>query len=320
MTLAYLEQQWFRVRARDHMVDQGWENGIVLRGAARLCFMCHGVIRPRMLNWLSQKTRVRLRRHERSISCLPLFSDRMQKFLGARREVLVAMRFSICVWLSIAFLTAVPSLGMAERPNTWIGFEVLENADDSTIKPDQVVIKYVGPISFPMAENLQEIWQTIKGKYKVVVLDLDSPGGDLVHAEKVIAVLERMRSEVVLKTLVQQAQKCLSACVLVFVQGVERVAGGATAWMFHGACSQFSNAPVEEPTRRYVGVLRAAGVDDGFVCQLEAKGYLTRPGQFWISGYELFHTAKANVITRLLPNWQPEAPRSLPIDPQIRSR
>src|SRR5450432_2914028 len=73
-----------------------------------------------------------------------------------------------------------------------------------------------------MAENLVDIWSEVRGKFRVVVLDLDSNGGELVHTERVITILKGIRGETILETLVRQNHRCLSACVLVYLQGAER--------------------------------------------------------------------------------------------------
>ena len=219
--------------------------------------------------------------------------------------------------LGCTAVMAIPAL--AER-SRGIGFEVLTATESKAIKPGVAVVRYKGQIAYPMAENLAEIWSEIQGHHTQIVLDLDSAGGDLVHAEKVIAILRGMAAEVALTTVVEQGNRCLSACVLVFMQGTDRAAGGATAWMFHGACPPFSNIPSAAATRRYLSDLEAAGAAPQFLCTLQASGYLDAPGRFWASGYELFHVYEANVITRLLEPWEPAAPNALPIDQQIRSR
>jgi hypothetical protein len=216
--------------------------------------------------------------------------------------------------------TAFAAFPAVAEASGGIGFEVLTAAENTAIKPGVALIRYKGQIAYPMAENLAEIWSGLQGRHMRIVLDLDSAGGDLVHAEKVIAILREIAGEVALTTVVEQGNRCLSACVLVFMQGSDRAAGGATAWMFHGACPPFSNIPSAAATRRYLSDLEEAGAATQFLCTLEASGYLDAPGRFWASGYELFHVHEANVITRLLEPWEPAAPHSLPIDRQIRSR
>lgn len=201
-----------------------------------------------------------------------------------------------------------------------IGFAVIRHEDDRSLAPDEIVMRYRGEVAYPFAVNLRELVQAVRGRFAKVTLDLSSEGGSLEEAEKAIAALAEVKPVVVLETRVRQGERCLSACVLVFAQGHERVAGGASIWMFHGACGPYTNVPSEAPTARYRGLLAAAGVDAAFLCTLAERGYLTSPGKLWLSGYELFHVHKAGLITRLLDAWQPEPGREPPFDPQIRSR
>jgi hypothetical protein len=224
-----------------------------------------------------------------------------------------------CAALVLA-CTAFTGIAAGEERPRRVGFEVLTAAQGDVVEPGVALMRYRGQIDYPMAESLIDIWSEIRGGHTRVILDLDSSGGELVHAEKVIAVLREMAGEIALTTVVEQGNRCLSACVLVFRQGSDRAAGGATAWMFHGACPPFSNIPSRTATRRYLSDLEAAGVATPFLCTLDESGYLDAPGRFWASGYELFHIHEANVITRLLEPWEPAAPHALPIDPQIRSR
>lgn len=215
---------------------------------------------------------------------------------------------------------AAPASVLGEVTSARSGFAVLVHGDDPSIKEGVVVIRYEGTIEAPMAERLAGIWAGLQGKYKTVIVHLNSSGGALKHAEEVSAVLKGMRTEVELVTFVYQGQSCLSACLLVFMQGAERIAGGATSWLFHGACPEHSNVPSLRSTRHYVNLLREAGVSTEFLRFLEDCGYLTNAGAFWASGYELAYVHKANIITRLLAPWQPETPIFLPGDPQIRPR
>ena len=62
-----------------------------------------------------------------------------------------------------------------------IGFEVLTAEDGAMDNRGMVVIRYKGPIAFPMAENLQAIWAEIRknARFEQVILELDSPGGTM---------------------------------------------------------------------------------------------------------------------------------------------
>lgn len=202
----------------------------------------------------------------------------------------------------------------------WVGFELQTKADNNEIGESTIVVFYQGQIVFPMAENLEEIGRTVVGRYKEVILDLDSPGGQLSDAAKAVAALRSWRRDAKLNTRVRHGRNCLSACVILFMQGDERLAGGASVWQFHGACPPFTNRPSSAATERYIAMLRESGVGEEFLCELTSGRYLTLPGKYWLSGYELFHRKGAGIITGLLPSWQPEPPSVPPFDPRVRSR
>ncbi len=201
-----------------------------------------------------------------------------------------------------------------------VGFQLVTPADDASIPAGAVGLYYRGPIAFPIAENLREMARGLPNSVNAVLLDLDSEGGELDVTERVIAVLQDLRGRVRLETRVRHGAKCLSACIPIFMQGVKRIAGGASVWMLHGACPAHTNVPGSAATYRYVRMLRDAGIANDFLCDLASTGVFERPGRYWLSGHELFMHAKAGVITDLIPAWQPEEPSTPPFDPNIRAR
>jgi len=201
-----------------------------------------------------------------------------------------------------------------------IGFRIQIVHEGEQVGDNKILLQYHGEIVHPLARNLREIATALRGRFGHVRLDIDSVGGALDEAEKVIALLDELKRSVMLTTSVQHGHRCLSACVIIFMQGTRRLAGGSSSWMFHGACGPFDNRPVLEPTDRFLQLLRQGGADPQFLCHLAERAYLSSPGKLWLSGYELFHVWKANVVTELLDPWQPEAVIELPFDPQIRSR
>jgi hypothetical protein len=157
-----------------------------------------------------------------------------------------------------------------------------------------------------MADNLREIWAEIRksGRFHRVALRLNSPGGTDLHGLAVIAVLREIRERVHLITLVNEHDLCASMCVPIYLQGEDRYAGPATSWMFHGAVRELSNIPSLPATLRYFDLFKERGVEGRFTDFLFENRYVTSPGAYWISGYEL--AEKSNIITKLLPNWQPQ--------------
>ena len=185
------------------------------------------------------------------------------------------------------------------------GFEVLTTEDGAVDARDMVVIRYRGPVAFPMAQNLRRIWSEISRvpRFRTVVVRLDSPGGLQSHGAEVIDILREIRESRELVTLVAEGDLCASMCVPLFIQGSSRIASPASAWMFHGAARFMSNVPHLPMTQRYVEHFIEREVGVAFVQSLLRENYLTLPGEYWLSGSEL--AAVSDIITRLVPNWKP---------------
>lgn len=235
--------------------------------------------------------------------CPPTHSSRHQSTLSWR--ALVA--------------TVLIAAGIAPPAPAHAGIEVLTTAENPTIAADTVVVRVTGTIESPMAEDLAALAPALATRYRRMLIDLDTPGGSLIETESLIATIALLRDTPMrIDSLVRHGAFCASACIALFVQGTDRAAGGASVWLFHGACRDpGENTPSLALTQRYLDILRKAGVSERFLCDLVSEGYVTTPGDFWLSGYELFHVYKANVITRLLEPWRPEAPRLPPINPWI---
>jgi hypothetical protein len=238
-----------------------------------------------------------------------MIMTRFSEWRGACRRLLGGIG-------ACAFLVAcAPQAGahpFALDTTKMVGFKVI-TADGAVSAPDLVVIEYDGPIVFPMAENLRAIWSEIEknGRFQRVALRLNSPGGTDLHGFEVIDLLREMREKVRLMTVVNEHDLCASMCVPIYLQGDVRYAGPATSWMFHGAAKGLSNIPVLAPTLRYFDVFKERGIDASFTTFLFDNNYVTSPGAYWISGYEL--AVKSNIITKLLPNWQPQEPDPGPV-------
>lgn len=225
-----------------------------------------------------------------------------------------AATFLVCLMTIIAGATAIYAQADTNR------FHVATNTDDASIKPGTVVLKYTGMIVPPMAERLRELVKEYVGSYPVFLLDLDSQGGLVSHTSEVVEILADLKRKARLDTVVRHGAGCLSACIPIFMQGQSRRAGGASVWLFHGACSPYTNVPSMNATQTYLELMIRSGVSEDFLCELTAKGVFSKPGRYWVSGYELFHVQRAAIVTELLPSWQTEEPIDLPFDPQIRPR
>lgn len=200
------------------------------------------------------------------------------------------------------------------------GFTIKTHKQDPALAADELYILYSGPVAFPLAENLQEIWQQAKNSITRVTLEIESSGGDVGVAREVVDLLREIRSTATLITRVEAGKTCASACLAIYMQGMVRQASGASAFTFHGACPPYTNIPKQEATEGFIEMLMEAGMSEKFLVYLSSCGYLTMPGTYWISGYELFHVAEANIITELLPAWNPALPITPPFDPLLRPR
>lgn len=229
------------------------------------------------------------------------------------------MRYCQLVAVLLSLLP-VASSGKAVAQSTRLGFETLTRADDQGIPPGTVVIQYDGPIVAPMADDLRSLIASLDVRFDTIVLDLHSQGGQLDHVEKVMALLGDVRRNRTLNTMVRQGRSCLSACLLLFMQGEKRVAGSASVWLFHGPCPLYTNVPSADAAGRYLRLLRQVGVGEALLCELVDNQYHTKPGKFWLSGRELYERRGAGVITEMLPSWQPEEPIRPPFEPQLQHR
>jgi hypothetical protein len=200
------------------------------------------------------------------------------------------------------------ALALSAQAAAGADLAVLTAADNLTIPPDLMVVRLTGEITAGSAEGLSRAWSSRGAGIGRLLLDLDSIGGELAETEKIVGFIEGLRQSARVDTLVRHGARCASACVAVFAQGERRSAGGASAWVFHGVCPVGSGVPSFAATCRGLDLLRKAGVSEDFLLMLLRGGYLSRPGAFWLSGYELHNVHKAGLITRLLDPWQPDHP------------
>lgn len=213
-----------------------------------------------------------------------------------------------CCSLVSGFCAGVTSLAVAMDERV---LQVFTSENHVGIASDAVGLRFTGPITESLASDLSTILFDAPGRFNHVVLELDSEGGDLAFARKAAEVLEIAGRTRELTTRVMGGATCASACVLLFMKGQKRKASGASVWVFHGACGRNTNVPSLSATQQFIDLLVASGVNKDFTCSLVEQGYVTRPGQFMISGFELFHHTDSNIITELLPSWQPEEPYGL---------
>lgn len=223
------------------------------------------------------------------------------------RRVCVAARSMV---LSLALSMACPAPAPAQDTGE-PRLEVFTRETTPWVAEDAIGLRYAGPLDMKLAKVLSRVLGDSTRPTRHAVLELDSEGGELAAVAAIVRILKGLGKDVELTTRVMGGATCASGCVAVFMQGQKRKASGASVWVFHGACSAGTNVPSLSATQAYLDLLAESGVDPDFTCKLVQEGYVTRPGAWMISGYELFHIHKSNIITELLPAWQPEEPFGL---------
>lgn len=183
---------------------------------------------------------------------------------------------------------------------------LLTRDEEPGIPPGMIAIEIEGMIDRAVASRLDAIWRETKDDQSIsrIVVNLDSAGGWVDQTEPVLATLAEMRDgprELV--TLVENGNTCGSLCVILFVQGEQRIAYPASAWMFHGC--RIANSVIPDPARTETmfGYLRERGIDSAFIDDFFAQGLHQTPGELWLSGTEL--AERSDIILKLMPNWMP---------------
>ncbi len=223
----------------------------------------------------------------------------------------LSMTLGVLLGLFAAGATPAQAGPLASGTAEIVGFKVLTAEGGDKVAANAVVVTYDGPIVQPMAANLRAIWDEIRKRPSLekLILRLNSPGGSDVHGLEVIGVLEEIREQVALVTLVGEHDFCASMCIAIYIQGDTRYASPASSWMFHGASLSLGGIPNLSATTRHFDLFRDRDIDGGFIDFLFEKNYVTVPAAFWMSGSEL--ATRSNIITNLLPNWKPAVPEPI---------
>lgn len=194
------------------------------------------------------------------------------------------------------------------EPANPLGLEIFTHETLSWIAPDAVGLRYTGPLRRPLADQLRQLLLFEPLRYKHVILELDSDGGELGYVKELVSILRDVRNVSEFTTRVMEGSLCASGCIPLFMQGANRKASGASIWVFHGASRAFSNIPDPVATEEYLELLTSSGMNSEFRAELEMENRVYRPGSFVLSGYELFAVYKAGVITELYPFWREQEP------------
>lgn len=177
-----------------------------------------------------------------------------------------------------------------------------------TLPPDQpsaVVFNWDGPVAAPMAIEVRAAWLQWKATGRTrIVLNLNSPGGNVQEGMRLISVLEEIKGSHALTTIVGHGRLCASMCIPIYLQGQERIAAATSSWLFHevtnsdlstGEIQGINPALSELLLRQYY---RPAGVSEGWLAELRR---ITRGTDYWQTGQDLI-AANTGIIHRTLPN------------------
>jgi ATP-dependent protease ClpP protease subunit len=121
----------------------------------------------------------------------------------------------------------------------FIAFELERHAFDDS---DQVIIRleegalvlgWRGEVRAPMALRFAEAFETRGDDASRIIVELNSPGGQIAQGREVIELIERMKKTHEVDTRVLPKEFCFSMCVPIFLQGERRIAARSSLFMFH---------------------------------------------------------------------------------------
>lgn len=98
---------------------------------------------------------------------------------------------------------------------------------------DALVFAWRSEVAAPMSRRLAEAFAERGFETGRIILEFNSPGGDLAEGREVIRLVERMKETHLVDTRVLSGDHCLSMCVPIFLKGERRIAGRYAHFMFH---------------------------------------------------------------------------------------
>ena len=171
-----------------------------------------------------------------------------------------------------------------------------------TVRDDKTIISFEGLIRSPLAREFKNL--LIKTDLeKPLELRLNSVGGSIYETQAVIAVIKELKEkQVLVATRVDQGSLCASSCVPIFAQGIQRLAGTASSFMFHGVAPlAVTNIPSEKETDIMIETYRGAGINEDWIQKHIGMKVWSTPSETWYNGKELFESG-SNFVTSLLNN------------------
>jgi ClpP protease-like protein len=225
-------------------------------------------------------------------------------FTFAGRAYLAAAATIAVLTLLLAPANAVPSEEQAAA-----GASVEFNKEDGTL-----YIDWLGPIVAGMANDLRSAFDKYGAISQRVVLFLDSPGGQVEEGDRVIEVLNEIKLQHQLITVVPHGKLCASMCIPIFLQGEDRLAARASLWIFHEAAQRQANGgqrtDMAETWRLFRKYYAPAGVSMHW---LKSIAPMIKEADLWQTGGDLI-SAKSGIILHPLGDRIERAVAPPPVD------
>ncbi len=172
-------------------------------------------------------------------------------------------------------------------------------------KSGRVVLHWKGKIDRPMAKSFQNAIARWQGHARNgFIVSLDSKGGRVHTAYKVIQLLRRLRRSHLVHTYVRRGNVCGSSCVPIFLQGEKRTAALASQWLFHEISSRDKKAKgqlILKPGRTakmFQDFFLPAGVPPAWIDNMRNQ---IRGADLWMTGAQL-RTSGSNIANHFLSN------------------
>ena len=216
------------------------------------------------------------------------------------KSLTTAAAAAVTVILAATGIAAPAAAQQTEKPSVATADAQLE--DDGTL-----YIFYRGEVVRDMAGYIERIFKKYEEKSHKVILQLDSPGGDVEGGEQVIHILKRIKQTHRLLTVVMPGRTCASMCVPIFLQGHDRHAARSSLWLFHEAAKPAEGGKVridrEETLRLFQRYFVPAGVS---VDWLNSILPIIRGADLWQTGQDLIGK-NTGIVTYAIENQRARA-------------
>jgi hypothetical protein len=211
----------------------------------------------------------------------------MPRLFTFARGVCLAVAVAVAVLtLLLASANAAPS---EEQPAADASVEF--NKEDGTL-----YIDWLGPIVAGMADDLRAALDKYGTISQRVVLFLDSRGGQMEEGDRVIEVLNEIKLQHQLITVVLHGKLCASMCIPIFLQGEDRLAARASLWIFHEAAQRQANGELRTDTAETWRLFRKYYAPAGVPTRwLKSIAPMIEEADLWQTGGDLV-SAKSGII------------------------